>query len=78
MQIIVNRGYPVATYSVTTADGYILELHRIPGGKGQTSDLGTGKPVWLQHGLLCSSADWLISPSDQSLGKTVKLDIANM
>ncbi|XP_046651988.1 lipase lipl-3-like [Daphnia pulicaria] len=67
VQIIINRGYPVASYSVTTSDGYILELHRIPGRKGQTSDLGTGKPVWLQHGLLCSSADWLITPSDQSL-----------
>ncbi|KZS21232.1 Lipase-like protein [Daphnia magna] len=67
VQIIVNRGYPVASYSVTTEDGYILEVHRIPGKKGQTSDLGTGKPVFLQHGLLCSSADWLISPSDRSL-----------
>ncbi|XP_057375192.1 gastric triacylglycerol lipase-like [Daphnia carinata] len=67
VQIIVNRGYPVASYSVTTEDGYILEVHRIPGRKGQTSDLGTGKPVFLQHGLLCSSADWLISPSNRSL-----------
>lgn len=65
----MNRGYPVASYSVTTEDGYILEVHRIPGKKDQTSDLGTGKPVFLQHGLLCSSADWLISPSDRSLGK---------
>ena len=38
---------------VTTADGYILSLQRIPGGRG-SGPLAAGSkiPVLLQHGLL--------------------------
>jgi lysosomal acid lipase/cholesteryl ester hydrolase len=38
---------------VTTDDGYILEMHRIP---SKTA----AKPVFLQHGVFESSADWVI------------------
>jgi lysosomal acid lipase/cholesteryl ester hydrolase len=34
---------------VTTADGYILSLQRIPGGRGQSA--AGNVPVLLQHGL---------------------------
>jgi pimeloyl-ACP methyl ester carboxylesterase len=55
---------------VVTKDGYILELHRIPRGKGIINSAGPpyGKPVLLQHGFGGSSADWLISPTDRNLG----------
>ncbi len=58
-------------HTVTTDDGYILEVHRIPHGKGQPADSSVpyGKPIFLQHGFSTSDADWLISPSDRSLGK---------
>lgn len=32
IELITFYGYPVEAYSVTTPDGYILELHRIPFG----------------------------------------------
>ena len=66
-----SRGYPVEVHTVTTDDGYILEVHRIPHGKGQPADSSVpyGKPIFLQHGFSTSDADWLISPSDRSLGK---------
>jgi len=55
-------------YPVTTDDGYILMLHRIPYPKGQNSG-STGRPVLIQHGFLESSADWVLNPSEESLGK---------
>ncbi|XP_045029849.1 lipase 3 [Daphnia magna] len=68
IEIITGRGYPAETYSVVTEDGYILELHRIPRGKGHAADSRAhGKPILLQHGFLGSSADWLISPTDRNL-----------
>ena len=52
-----------------TEDGYILELHRIPHGKGQSPYAKPyGKPVFLQHGLLGSSVNWIVAPSNRSLG----------
>ena len=74
-------GYPVETHWVKTPDNYILALHRIPGRgnksatkfrrnasrftQEETEDCGV---VFLQHGLLDSSATWVINLPDQSLG----------
>jgi lysosomal acid lipase/cholesteryl ester hydrolase len=58
--MIRAEGYPAETHYVVTDDGYILTLHRIPHGKDNAGE--TGKPVvFLQHGLLCSSADWVMA-----------------
>lgn len=66
--MIQNMGYPVEVHSVTTLDGYILEMHRIP--STDTQPAYSGKPVvYLQHGLLCSSADWVMGDvADKFLG----------
>lgn len=53
--LIRASGYQVETHPVTTEDGYILELHRIP---------STGKPVFLMHGMLCSSYCWVTSETN--------------
>jgi len=61
-EIILNRGYPAETHLVTTEDGYIIEMHRIPHGK--PSPPSPNKPaVFVLHGLICSSADWIIAPN---------------
>ena len=68
-EIIANRGYPVEVHSVTTDDGYILEVHRIPYGKNLNSSSAIKRRVvFLQHGLLNTDAVWLIRPSDKALG----------
>ncbi|GLH13081.1 LOW QUALITY PROTEIN: Lipase [Gryllus bimaculatus] len=62
--LLRKYGYPAEAHEVTTADGYILTLHRVPhspssppGGRGA----GGRRPVvFLQHGLVCSSADWVV------------------
>lgn len=66
-EIIANRGYPVEYHYITTTDGYILEAQRIPYGK--SSGPAPNKPVaFLQHGLLSSSADFIIGSTDTALG----------
>ena len=70
--MILHEKYPVETHTVTTEDCYILQMHRIPYGKSLSSVRLQNKPrpvVLLQHGILCSSADWVMGHSDDSLGK---------
>ena len=59
--MVARRGYPTETHYVTTADMYILQMHRIP---------NPGKPVvLLQHGLLCASSDWVMMGPELGLGE---------
>ena len=68
--MIKHEGYPVETHTVKTDDCYILQLHRIPHGKDDYAYVNKPRPVvLLQHGILCSSADWVMGHSDDSLGK---------
>lgn len=55
-------GYPLETHTVTTKDGYILTVHRIPHGKAghENSRFKKRPPVLLQHGLMSCSIDWVL------------------
>lgn len=70
-EIAVRHGYSAESHTIKTSDGYLLTLHRIPCGRVGCSASGGGKgsgqPVFLQHGLLSSSADWLLSGPDKAL-----------
>lgn len=52
---------------MVTEDGYILEMHRIPHKNGVTDPDPNRPVVLLMHGLLCSSADWVITGVDKGL-----------
>ena len=66
-EIIKNRGYPAEVHYVTTEDGYIIQIQRIP--YGLESGPASGKPVvYLQHGLLSASTDWVMGPVNKALG----------
>jgi hypothetical protein len=71
--MIVNAGYPVEIHSTTTEDGYILQMHRIPYGlaPGSGPNEGSKTPIYVQHCLLCSSADWIVTGPGEALGKRV-------
>ena len=59
-QMVAEAGYPVETHIVATDDGYLLSVHRIPRGRlGDDVEEGARPTVFLQHGLLSSSADWV-------------------
>ncbi|XP_029164936.1 lipase 1-like [Nylanderia fulva] len=51
-EIIKKTGYPSETHVVTTKDGYILTLHRIPGENGSL-------PVLLVHGAFSTDIVWI-------------------
>lgn len=50
-----------------TPDGYMLMMHRIPHGRNEIVS-SKRPPVFLQHGLACSSADYLIAGTNEGLG----------
>lgn len=65
--LIKYWGYPVEVHEAKTVDGYYLTLHRIPHGKRYRG--AAPKPVvFLQHGLLASSSNWVVNKPEQSLG----------
>ncbi|XP_055701832.1 lipase 3-like [Phlebotomus papatasi] len=64
-EMISATGYPVESHVVRTEDGYILTMHRIPHGKVPDS---TKRPVvFLFHGLMCSSADFVVIGPERAL-----------
>ncbi|PSN34873.1 Lipase 3 [Blattella germanica] len=66
-ELIAKYGYPAETHTVTTEDGYVLQMHRIPHGKNQPPD-ESRPPVLVQHGLMSSSADWVIMGPGIAIG----------
>ena len=55
---------------VTTEDGYILGVHRIPHGRETKNKTKEGFPrpsVFLGHGLMSSSASFSWGPANKSL-----------
>lgn len=60
-------GYPLESHDVTTMDGYILQLHRIPHGRYDNT-IATGRPVALFiPGMLCTSGVLIINGPSRSL-----------
>ncbi|KFB46695.1 AGAP003082-PB-like protein [Anopheles sinensis] len=63
-ELIRKYGYPIENHKVTTADGYILTLTRIPPRSKSTK---RSLPVLLVHGVFASSADFLIIGPNNSI-----------
>ncbi|XP_062195920.1 triacylglycerol lipase 2-like [Phragmites australis] len=69
---VTPLGYPCEEHQVTTEDGYILSLQRIPRGRGGGAAGGrggarAGQPVLLQHGVLVDGMTWLLASPEESL-----------
>lgn len=66
-QLAQKYQYPLEEHTVTTQDGYILNIHRIPNHQG-----GRNRPVvLLMHGILESSISWLLMGPDKALGNVL-------
>ncbi len=77
MELIESWGYPAEEHSVTTADGYVLTLHRIPAGRHEANGSSSSvllrrpnnkTPVFLGHCLIGNSALFAMGPPANSLG----------
>ncbi|XP_066601284.1 lipase 3-like [Prorops nasuta] len=66
VQLATKYGYAAETHTVVTMDNYVLEVHRITGTKESPSAKGK-RVVFLMHGLLSSSADWVIAGPGKAL-----------
>ena len=52
--------------NITTEDGYILELWRIPGKKGEEID-NTKPVIYMQHALECDMMEWVINDPERAI-----------
>ncbi|XP_072936744.1 lipase 3-like [Epargyreus clarus] len=66
-QAILDEGYPAETHHVTTPDGYILEVIRIPHGRNQTRNNAPRPVVFMMHGLLAAASSFVIRGSEYSI-----------
>ncbi|KAM4093081.1 hypothetical protein ACB094_06G088200 [Castanea mollissima] len=63
--MVETNGYVCEEHKVTTQDGYILGVQRIP--VGRTNTTANRPPVLLQHGIFMDAATWLFNSPDKSL-----------
>ncbi|GMH23868.1 hypothetical protein Nepgr_025711 [Nepenthes gracilis] len=65
---VTPHGYKCQEIEVTTEDGYILSLQRIPESRaaGEGGQLDK-PPVLIQHGVLVDGTTWLLNPPDENL-----------
>ncbi|NXM71807.1 LIPN Lipase, partial [Serilophus lunatus] len=66
-EMIRYHGYPSEEYEVTTEDGYILGVFRIPAGRN-SQNIGEKPAVLLHHGILSDSTHWITNMPINSLG----------
>ncbi|NXW81836.1 LICH hydrolase, partial [Alopecoenas beccarii] len=66
-EIIRYHGYPSEEYQVTTKDGYILAVFRIPAGRN-SQNTGKKPAVLLQHGAFGDCIHWISNLANNSLG----------
>ncbi|KAJ4831120.1 Lipoyl ligase [Turnera subulata] len=63
---VIPHGYKCQEIEVTTQDGYILSVQRIPEGRLAGGD-AKKQPVIIQHGVLVDGMTWLLNPPEQNL-----------
>lgn len=66
-ELIEKYGYPVEVHNVTTEDGHILQMHRMPYGK-KCGPASGKRVILLQHGLLGDSSNWIVAGTEKGLG----------
>lgn len=65
VKMVQEENLTVESHYVTTEDGYILNIHRIP----QVNSNGTAEVMFLMHGLESASQTFVVHPRKRSAGK---------
>ncbi|XP_075105766.1 triacylglycerol lipase 2-like isoform X2 [Nicotiana tabacum] len=63
---VIVHGYKCHEFEVTTDDGFILSVQRIPKGRDGVGGGANRPPVLLQHGVLVDGITWLQNSPEQS------------
>ncbi|XP_077530936.1 lipase member J-like [Haemaphysalis longicornis] len=66
--LITGQGYPFERHCVVTADGYIIDMHRIPHGRTPCGRPCRRQPILLMSALLTDSTAYVFDLPKQSLG----------
>ncbi|KAK2152291.1 hypothetical protein LSH36_335g03094, partial [Paralvinella palmiformis] len=70
-ELAISKGYPCEEHIVATKDGFLLGVQRITFGRNEslstTTEHSIQPVVFLQHGLLSSSFDWVSNLQNESL-----------
>ncbi len=64
-ELIPKYGYPYERHSVTTQDGYILSLDRVPHSRNSSK---LGEAVLVNHGIGSDAASFFLITDENSLG----------
>lgn len=65
-ELIEYWGYASETHWITTSDGYILAVHRIPAAAPLANNATEPRPIaFLLHGIFGTSARWTLGPPDK-------------
>lgn len=63
-EICAENGFDFETHQVTTEDGYILSVFRIPGMVNEETANSPKPPILMQHGILDSAYCWIVNYAD--------------
>ncbi|XP_028177247.1 lipase 3-like [Ostrinia furnacalis] len=66
-QLATIHGRRIESHVIKTRDGYLLTLHRILSKHNQNDTKFSNETILLHHGLLGSSADWILLGPEKSL-----------
>ncbi|KAM9281999.1 LOW QUALITY PROTEIN: lipase member M-like [Cariama cristata] len=67
-ELLTYKGYPSKECEVTTEDGYITTINRIPYGTQSQGNSALKPAVFLQHELLGDPSNWVTNLPSNSLG----------
>ncbi|KAJ8929438.1 hypothetical protein NQ314_017887 [Rhamnusium bicolor] len=66
-EIIAKYGYPIETHEISTEDGYLLDVYRLPYGRRSSTKEINRYPVIVNHGLMGSAENFILTGPNKSL-----------
>ncbi|KAL1513236.1 hypothetical protein ABEB36_002670 [Hypothenemus hampei] len=65
--VVQSYGYPVEIHEVTTEDGYLLDVFRVPYGAKSSTKTPNPNPILLNHGLMGSAENFIVGGPTKAL-----------
>ena len=65
-EVCLENGFASENYTITTEDGYMIDLYRIPGQVSEETGSQPKPAVLLQHGIDCDMMMWIFNSPDKA------------